>query len=67
VAGVGSKRNEPVQDHDIGLMPKTRRWNCGLVGFLYEGVFVNPFERGEIGPEKNRRHPAIERVMDSFG
>lgn len=65
-----------------------------------ENVFINPFERGEIGPDlfrvacrmgleglvskrrdrpyqagrskhwlkvKNRRHPAMERVMDSFG
>ena len=53
-----------------------------------EGIFVNPFERGEIGPElfraacrmgleglvskhwvkvKNRRHPAIDRVIDAFG
>lgn len=64
-----------------------------------EGVFVNPFERGEIGPDlfraacnmrleglvskrrdrpyqagrskhwvkvKNRRHPAMSRVMDAF-
>jgi ATP-dependent DNA ligase len=64
-----------------------------------EGVFVNPFERGEIGPDlfraacrialeglvskrrdrpyragrskdwikiKNRKHPAMERVMESF-
>jgi ATP-dependent DNA ligase len=65
-----------------------------------EGVFVNPFERGEVGPDlfraacnmdleglvskrrdrpyqagrsrhwlkvKNRSHPAMERVMESFG
>jgi bifunctional non-homologous end joining protein LigD len=65
-----------------------------------EGIFVNPFERGEIGPElfraacnmglegllskrrdrpyrggrstywvkvKNRSHPAMNRVMESFG
>jgi len=64
-----------------------------------DGIFVNPFERGEIGPDlfraacrmgleglvskrrdrpyqagrskywikvKNRKHPAMERVMDSF-
>ena len=64
-----------------------------------EGIFVNPFERGEIGPDlfraacrialeglvskrrdrpyragrskdwikiKNRKHPAMERVMESF-
>ena len=65
-----------------------------------EGIFVNPFERGEIGPDlfaaackmgleglvskrrdrpyqagrskhwvkvKNRKHPAISRVMEAFG
>jgi bifunctional non-homologous end joining protein LigD len=64
-----------------------------------EGIFVNPFERGEMGPDlfraacnmgleglvskrrdrpyqagrcrywikvKNRKHPAMERVMDAF-
>jgi bifunctional non-homologous end joining protein LigD len=64
-----------------------------------EGIFVNPFERGEIGPDlfraacnmgleglvskrrdrpyqggpcrhwvkvKNRKHPAMERVIESF-
>jgi ATP-dependent DNA ligase len=65
-----------------------------------EGIFINPFERGEIGPDlfaaacrmgleglvskrrdrpyqagrskhwikvKNRKHPAMSRVMDAFG
>jgi len=65
-----------------------------------DGIFINPFERGEIGPDlfaaacrmglegivskrrdrpyrggrskhwlkiKNRKHPAMSRVMDSFG
>jgi bifunctional non-homologous end joining protein LigD len=65
-----------------------------------EGIFVNPFERGEIGPDlfvaacrmelegivskrrdrpyqsgrskhwvkvKNRKHPAMSRVMETFG
>ena len=65
-----------------------------------EGVFVNPFERGKIGPDlfraacdmeleglvskrrdrsyqagrskhwikvKNRKHPAMSRVMEAFG
>ena len=65
-----------------------------------EGVFINPFERGEIGPDlfraacqmgleglvskrrdrpyhagrskhwikvKNRKHPAMSRVMEAFG
>lgn len=64
-----------------------------------EGIFINPFERGEIGPDlfraacnmgleglvskrsdrpyrggrskdwvkmKNRKHPAMERVMEAF-
>ena len=64
-----------------------------------EGIFINPFERGEIGPDlfraacrlgleglvskrrdrpfqagrskhwikmKNRQHPAMDRVIDSF-
>ncbi|MGY8683377.1 hypothetical protein Q2941_37210 [Bradyrhizobium sp. UFLA05-153] len=64
-----------------------------------EGVFVNPFERGELGPDlfraacgmgleglvskrrnrpyeagrcrywikvKNRKHPAMQRVLDAF-
>ena len=59
-----------------------------------EGIFINPFERGEISPDlfraacrmrkrrdrayrggrfahwikiKNRRHPAMDRVVDAFG
>jgi hypothetical protein len=30
-----------------------------------EGIFIAPFEQGEIGPE-NPSHPAYRRVRDQF-
>ena len=78
--------------------------SCGSWPWLLarrpDGIFINPFERGEIGPDlfrkacefgleglvskhrdrpyrggrqkhwikvKNRKHPAMNRVMESFG
>jgi ATP-dependent DNA ligase len=106
------KHNEEVQlcafdllvegDDDLRKLPLHLR-KASLERLLArrpEGVFVNPFERGEIGPDlfraacnmgleglvskrrdrpyqagrskhwvkvKNRKHPAMNRVMESFG
>jgi bifunctional non-homologous end joining protein LigD len=83
------------------LPPSMRKANLArLLARRPDGIFVNPFEQGEIGPDlfraacqlgleglvskhrdrpyrggrsndwikvKNRKHPAMERVMDSFG
>jgi bifunctional non-homologous end joining protein LigD len=106
------KHNEEVQlcafdilfegDDDLRRLPlKLRKTSLErLLARRPEGVFVNPFERGEIGPDlfraacnlgleglvskrrdrpyqagrskhwvkvKNRKHPAMNRVMESFG
>jgi bifunctional non-homologous end joining protein LigD len=88
-------------DDDLRQLPLSMR-KANLERLLprrREGIFVNPFERGEVGPDlfraacrmgleglvskrrdrpyqagrskywikvKNRKHPAMERVMDSF-
>jgi bifunctional non-homologous end joining protein LigD len=88
-------------DDDLRQLPLSMR-KANLERLLTrrrEGIFVNPFERGEVGPDlfraacrmgleglvskrrdrpyeagrskywikvKNRKHPAMERVMDSF-
>jgi bifunctional non-homologous end joining protein LigD len=89
-------------DDDLRKLPLHQRKSNleRLLARRPEGIFVSPFERGEIGPElfraacdmaleglvskrrdrpyqagrskhwvkvKNHRHPAMERVMESFG
>jgi ATP-dependent DNA ligase len=106
------KHNEEVQlcafdvlaldGDDLRKLPLSmRKTNLArLLARRPDGIFVNPFEQGEIGPDlfraacrleleglvskhsdrpyqggrskhwikvKNRKHPAMERVMDSFG
>lgn len=85
-------------DDDLRKLPLHLRKSSSLERLLArrcEGVFINPFERGEIGPDlfraacrmelglqaprptqarrskhwlkvKNRRHPAMERVMENL-
>ena len=86
-------------DDDLRKLPLHLRLER-LLARRPEGVFVNPFERGEIGPHlfraacqmgleglvskrrdrpyqsvrskhwikvKNRKHPAMSRVMEAFG
>jgi ATP-dependent DNA ligase len=105
------KHNEEVQlcafdilfegDDDLRRLPLNLRKTSleRLLARRPEGIFVNPFERGEIGPDlfrvacnmgleglvskrrdrpyqagrskhwvkvKNRKHPAMDRVMESF-
>jgi bifunctional non-homologous end joining protein LigD len=82
---------------DLRQLPLHRRKTSleRLLARRPEGIFVNPFERGEIGPDlfraacdmgleglvskhrdrpyrggrsklRNRKHPAMERVMEAF-
>jgi hypothetical protein len=52
-----------------------RKANLRLLARRPDGIFVAPFEQGEIGPDlfraacvkvKNRKHPAMSRVMEAF-
>ena len=86
------------QGSQAALAPITPRIDFNALHL--KGIFINPFERGEIGPDlfraacqmgleglvskrrdppyqagrskhwikvKNRKHPAMSRVMEAFG
>jgi ATP-dependent DNA ligase len=85
--------------NDVRALPLSMRKSNlhRLLRWRPDGIFVNPFEQGEIGPSyserrvgwglvskrrdrpyragrskhwvkvKNRRHPAMERVLEAFG